>query len=111
MATVNYSVLASKKDTKIVLWPGLTGGDEGQAIDLSDYPDKTVQVIGPTFDGAVTLQGSGYDDNYNILTDSLGIDLSFTAAGSNSVKENLQMFKPVVAAGTSENTVVLVCAK
>ena len=97
--------------TKTVIWSNVTGGDEGQPIDLSNYPDKTIQVIGPTFSGAVTIEGSNDETNYATLTDNIGLPLSFTAVAMKYITENPKLIKPAVAAGTSANTIIITATK
>jgi hypothetical protein len=100
-----------QQEVRTIRWVGLVGGDTGASIDVSHYPDKTIQVIGSTFDGAVTILGSNDGTNYEILTNQLDLPLSFTAKGIKLVLENTKWIKPAVAAGTSLNTIILTCAR
>lgn len=112
MPTIPYNDKGEKQQSyREIVWEGLIGGDEGQAINLANYPDKTVHIIGPTFDGAVTFKGSNDGTNYVTLSDQLGNAISRTSAGIKLVAENTLWVKPAVAAGTSENTIILIASK
>ena len=99
-----------------VRWSGLDGDDSGKAVDLSQYPDKTVQVDG-TFDSGIatlywsndttkvktdraagTLFGSK-TANWVIAQDSLGNNIAKSAAGGDVMLESGHWYMPVVASG------------
>lgn len=108
MATVNFDVLGEQRDScKTVKWAGVVGADSCTPFEFAAFPDKSVQVIGPTFVSAVTIQGSNDGTNYVTLTDNLGLPLSFTAAGIKFIAENTRYIKPVIAAGASVNTIII----
>ena len=102
MATI-ASVLAPTKTliTNKVVWTPLANGDSGSAVDLNDYRDRSIQVLG-TFGtgGSVTLQGSNDGGTtWATLTDHGGNNLTFTAAGIKSVQQLTEFIRPTVTAG------------
>jgi hypothetical protein len=102
MATI-ASVLVPTKTiiTSKVSWTPLANGDSGSAVDLNDYRDRSVQVLG-TFGtgGSVTLQGSNDGGTtWATLTDQGGTNLTFTAAGIKHVQQLTEYIRPIVTAG------------
>lgn len=84
-----------------VKWLAIPNGDQGRAVSLSNYQDRSVQVSG-TFGagGSVTIQGSNDGGTtWSPLTDPLGVTLTFTAAGIKQVSELPYEIRPSVTAG------------
>lgn len=81
-------------------WLAVPNGNQGNAITLNIYQDRTVQ-IGGTFGvgGSVTIQGSNDGTNWATLTDPLGNALTFTAAGMKQITELPYQIRPSVTAG------------
>ena len=87
---------------RIFLWEGITENDQGSAIDVSDYPDKTVQVIGDfTSNGAITMQGSPDTSTWGTLKDTFGNDVVLTDATPVMIGPNTLYIRPAATAGTS----------
>jgi len=102
MATIS-SVLVPTTilSTNKIKWAPLANGDSGAAVDLNDYPTRSVQVLG-TFGtgGSVTLQGSNDGGTtWATLTDQSGTNLTFTAAGIKSIQQSTEYIRPTVTAG------------
>lgn len=85
-----------------VLWETMAKGDVGIGTDagtgdnlgMSAFADRTVTVTG-TFDGeTLTMQGSLDASNWFTLTDQVGADLTFTAAGMKMVAELVRYIRP-----------------
>jgi hypothetical protein len=102
MATVTYALVPTTTlITNKVKWTPLANGDSGSAVDLNDYRDRSVQVLG-TFGtgGSVTLQGSNDGGTtWATLTDQGGNNLTFTAAGIKHVQQLTEYIRPTVTAG------------
>lgn len=108
MATVNFSDLGNQREgVRTVSWSGIVGADNCTPYEFSAYPDKSVQVLGPTFVSNVVIQGSNDGTNWATLTDNLGNPLTFGAAGLKYITENTRYIRPSVAAGASVNTVII----
>lgn len=84
----------------LVTWSGLLNGDDGSPVNLSDFPDRTVQVIG-TFGagGSVNFEGSNNGVNWAVLTDPQGNAISKTTASMEAVTETPVFVRPIVTAG------------
>ena len=83
------------------LWEGITESDQGDAISVTDYPDKTVQVIGDfTSSGAITMQGSPDGSTWGTLTDVSGNDVVLTDATPVVIGPNPVYIRPFATAGT-----------
>ncbi len=82
-----------------VVWTGLAGTDDGEAVELKGYYDRSIQVEG-TFDGGtVTIKGSNDGTNYEGVRDPSSTALTFAAAGLKGVLEAVHQIKPVVSGG------------
>lgn len=76
----------------LVEWTALSGTENGQAAELTRYPDKSVQTVG-TFT-SITIQGSMDGTNWATLHDVSGADLVFTSAGLRQILENPRYIRP-----------------
>lgn len=97
------SALAPAPDIHIrrVKWLLLANGDTGAPVKMSDFQDRTVQVLG-TFGagGSITIQGSNDEGvTWATLTDTLGNPLTFTTAGIKQITELPYEIRPNVTAG------------
>lgn len=94
----------------LVTWSGLLNGDTGARVNLTDYPDRTVQFAG-TFGagGTVNFEGTNDGVNWLPLTDPQGNALSKTTASLEFVTETPRYVRPSVTGGdgTTDLTVVL----
>ncbi len=70
-----------------LLWEAVTCGDTGQAFELKNYVDNTVQITGTFNSETLTMQGSNDNTNWFTLTDNNGLDLAYTAAGGGLASE------------------------
>ena len=88
-----------------VTWAGLLNGDNGQAIDVSPFQDKSVQIAGVLGGGGVVevegaLLGSpASDGDWRTLNDPQGNILSITMLKLESVLEHVRWVRPRVSAG------------
>ena len=88
---------------KQVFWEAVGDGDSGAPVELIEWGDRTVQVKG-TFDGAtLTMQGSNDGAVWVTLTDPLGNNVAFTAAGGKAILERYRYVRPLPSS-TSGNT-------
>lgn len=115
MATRTHSGVWVQKGVYRVTWSGLLNGDVGDDVDLSRFPDKTVQVAG-TFGagGTLVIEGGNDGTNRTTLNDSRGETtgaLSFTGADVRTVLENTSNIRPSVTAGdgTTSLAVTITC--
>lgn len=84
----------------------LGAGDTGKAVNLANFPDKTVHMTA-TF-GSATLRGSNLatpDDtvagDWFNLTDPQGTAITLTAAGGKLVAENPLWISPITTGGSA----------
>lgn len=118
MATVNYARTEVLSDVHVYLWETITNGDDGDALESPGAADRSIQVIG-TFGtgGSVTLEGSNLpspsvDADWFTLTDPLGNDLTFTAAGGKQIGEVTRHIRPHCTAGDGSTDLdVYVCSR
>lgn len=86
----------------IVTWSGLTKttNDDGEAVALPNFADRSVQVTG-TFGsgGSVRIEGTIDGSNYAALTDPQGNALDIAAAKIESISECVRSIRPRVTAG------------
>ena len=114
MATIPYVQVSIPQNdavgaTGVVYWPNMANGDTGQAMEMFQYADRTVQVFG-TFGaaGTATINGSLDGTNFPTLNDPNGNALSLTTAKIETVLEATRYIRPVVTGdGTTSLTVYL----
>jgi len=99
-AVITNSTAGISRASYTVFWEGLDSDDSGAVQQLSDYADRTVQVVG-TFGsgGSISLQGSNDGTTWAILTDPTGVALTFTSTGLRAVTEATRYVRPLVTAG------------
>ena len=98
-AIQSYPIYGNNKFL-LVQWGNLVNGDEGDPFILSQYADRSVQIVG-TFGtgGTVVLQGSNDGVAYTTLTDNQGNPLSFNTPKLVQIMEIVVGIKPVVIGG------------
>jgi hypothetical protein len=83
-------------------WTGLTKttDDSGEVVELPNFADRSVQVVG-TFGagGSLRIEGSIDGTNYATLTDPQGNALDITAAKIEAISEATRYIRPRVTAG------------
>ena len=102
----------NKSRVRKVSW-ALASGDTGKPVNLSEYPDKTLQVSAASY-GSVTLRGSNKDapddtvatDWFN-LTDQLNNALTFTADGGKYVAQNPLWVSPIATGGSGYTVAII----
>jgi len=97
---------------QVVRWTGLANGDVGQALDLSAYPDRSVQVVG-TFGagGSVTIQGSNNGDDFASLADPQGNALAITTAKIEAILEAVRYIRPIVTGDVTTSLAVILFSR
>ena len=87
-----------------VLWETLVGTDDGSAVELVPYSDRSVQVIG-TFDTTtVIMEGSNDGSTWTALDDPQGAAITGTAAYLVAIGPLTRFVRPrITADGGSGN--------
>jgi len=95
------------------VWSGLTAGDEGEAIALPSFADRSIQVGGEFgVGGAVTIKGSIITDQWDTLSDPQGNPLVFSGPKIETITEMVELLKPMVAGdGTTAVTIAILVRK
>lgn len=104
--TVRYS---GKQNGLIATLETMDGEETGAAIDVSGFPDKTVQAAG-TFGGVtLTVKGSNDGSNWVTLTTPAGDPATLTAAGMLVIAEApvFVRFETAGGAGTDIDVIML----
>ena len=118
MATIDNSALILDENDYSVIqykWETLTTtNDNGRALELPVYPEKTVHILG-TFGsgGTVKIQGSNDGTNWIDLTDTRGNTISKIATYLGTIAENPRYIRPFVSAGdgTTDIDVILIARR
>ena len=105
----------SKRDGSVILvvWEALTSANsDGSLVEIVEWADRTVQVIG-TFDSATLVwQGSNNGLIWATLSDAGGAPLTFTSAGLSEVLEVPRYVRPSTSGGGgSQDIDVLLVAR
>ena len=110
MATVNpvVTTITTLPRGYLVVWEldGLTTTDTYTGQELLGNADRSVQLVGAAGAGGfnsctVQIQGSNDNSNWVVLTDGLGNNLQFTAAGIKQIAEATRYIRAVVTSGTA----------
>lgn len=111
MATVSPTQVTKPKVlpiTEAFYWEldGLTTTDTFNALELVGNADRSIQMVGAAGAGGfnsctVQVQGSNDGTNFVVLTDGLGNNLQFTAAGIKQIAEVTRYLKVIVTSGTA----------
>jgi hypothetical protein len=93
----------------LVTWSGLLNGDDGAPVNLSDFPDRTIQILG-TFGtgGSVSFEGSNNGIDYLVLTDPQGNAITKTATAMEFVTETPLWVRPRVTAGDGSTSLTVI---
>jgi hypothetical protein len=109
-ATVTYAP-GGLRELVQVTWSGLATGDDGEAVSLPGFADRSVQVEG-TFGGSSTaIQGSNDGTNFRPLNDTTSTVLAFTAAAIEQVLEVTKLIRPIVTGGAGSGIAVTLIAR
>lgn len=103
--TITYAPSGARQLVQCV-WAALATGDDGQAVELPGYADRSVQVDG-TFGGAtVTIQVSNTGTTWFSATDPQGNALAFTAGGLEQLQEIARYTRCLVTGGAGSALIV-----
>lgn len=108
--TVTRAVLGDRMENigcALVSWT-LANGETGDAVELGNYRDRSVQV-GGTFGvgGTVVIEGSNDGANYVVLTDPQGNAISKTAAAIEQITETTRYIRARVSAGDGTTAITV----
>jgi hypothetical protein len=88
-------------------WPGMSSGDDGRAVEYSEFADRSVQFSGVFAGASVSFQGSNDGVNWHALTDPFGAPITKTAASLVAITEMTRFVRPVVSGG--DGTTAITC--
>lgn len=84
----------------IATWAGMSNGDVGESVELANFADRSVQVVGDFgAGGTVRIEGSIDGVNYATLTDPQGNALDILWAKIEAVTEVVRWIRPRVTSG------------
>lgn len=106
MAVVNFTKVKNLVGTETVTWTPVTGSDTATPYEYGKFADKTIQVFG-TFGDTLTIQGSNDGTNWATISDSLGVELTFTAVGIKLIAENPRFIRPSPGGSISSVTIII----
>lgn len=97
-----------RDDSYVVTWTGLANGENGAAVEMTGWADRSVQFTGTfSVNGTIQIEGSNDGTNYVVLTDPQGNNISKTAAALEMVTEITRYVRPRVTNG--DGSTVLNC--
>lgn len=100
MANITPIVINVGDQTWYAKWPAMGNADTGLAMDMGQYPDRTVGVTG-TFGGAtVTIQGSMDGTTWVTLNDFKGNALTITSANVSLIAESPIHLRAITSGGS-----------
>lgn len=106
MAVKPATVVTNNFGVCVVTWADLDSGDTGEPVQLAQFSDKTVQMIGTSTD--VKMQGSNDGTTWATMSDTAGTEITFIASGQlETLLQNPLYIRPISANGT-DVTMILV---
>lgn len=97
-------------DVAVTTWAALGADDDGAAVRLAVYSDRSVQFSGVFGGASVTLGGSNDGETYHALTDTAGDPITLTAGALKTVVELPVYVKPRVFGGDGTTSIKVVLA-
>jgi hypothetical protein len=110
MATIIPTIVEEQVRAAAFRWTDYSTADDAAPVKVQNMQGLAgaIQVTG-TFGGAtIALQVSNNGTNYVTLKNSLGEDVSFTAAGMAEFSTAAMFLKPTSSGGTEDNVTVTV---
>lgn len=108
MAEIQFTYTNEGDQAKCV-WSNLDGDDTGVWLPTAIFNDNLVQITGTFDSNTLTMQGSN-DDTVSktafTLTDYLGLNVTFTAAGAVSIKDAPKYIRPSLGSGANSAVTV-----
>jgi hypothetical protein len=96
------------QDAVLVTWVGLVGlNDVGTSFVRPDLVDRCVAVTGNFAGGTVVFEGSNDNSNYFTLTNPVGGNVQFTAAGLMQITEAAAYVRPRISSAVNTATIVM----
>lgn len=95
-------------DVAVTTWSGLLSGDDGEAVRLAVYSDRSIQVAGAFGGATVTIAGSNDGETYHALTDTSGNPLTLTSGALKQIVELPVFLKPRVFGGDGSTNLKVV---
>jgi hypothetical protein len=93
----------------VATWANMGNGDHGQAIELANFADRSVQVIGDFGAGGnVRIEGSLDGTHYSPLTDPQGNNLDINAEKIEAITEVVRYVRPRVTSGDATTTLTVI---
>lgn len=108
MATITPTDVAAPINVMVKRW-SMGDGDTGVAVDVSDFPEVTIQVSGFSSSTLViegTLESSESVPVYATLNDPQGNALSMTASAIETVQESATLIRPRTTADGGDTLIV-----
>ena len=87
--------------SKLIAWTGGTTGDIGPAVELPEWADNCVQIVGTIGGATIVIEGSNDGTNYNTLNSAQGAALSFVAVTDalKQIVERPRFIRPKITGG------------
>jgi len=95
MEITNIHIGSKDGTTRLIEYNNLTEADSSpQAVELVEFADRSVQVVGTFNGGTVAIQGSNNGVDWATLTDPQGNSLSVTSARLEQIQELTRYIRP-----------------
>ena len=101
-------ILKRRNDVKVYEWTPGTENDTYDSVEVPQRADKTIQVSGDFGGGNVGVEGclSQDADIWSVLHDPQGNDIALTAAGVETILENVVAIRPKVPTGAAVSVTI-----
>jgi hypothetical protein len=115
MATISVArdaPISMKHEVMLFLWEALGDADTGEAVEVANFADRSIQVAGTFGSATVTVQGSNDGTNWATLNDPQGNALAVTSAKIEQILELTRYLRVTTSGGTGTDLdVTLLCRR
>lgn len=106
MATKDKTIVKSdsyRESVHIITWANLQNSDNGDPVESVRSSERTIQFEGIFGSGGIIqIEGSNDGNNWHVLTDPQGNNVSKASAGIETIVELTKYIRPRVPAGDGE---------
>lgn len=97
----------NSKGCILISWDALTNGDEGAAVEMGAFADRSVQVVGDFgAGGSCAIEGSNDGVNYSVLTDPQGNALNIATSKIEVISKLVRYNRPSVTGDVTTSLTV-----
>jgi hypothetical protein len=112
IAVARDAPISLRHEVLAFLWEAMGDADTGEAIEVANFADRSIQVAGTFGSATLTVQGSNDGSNWATLNDPQGNALTVTSAKVEQILELTRYLRVTTSGGSGTDLdVTLVCRR